>query len=196
MRATLASTLPDNRKAVLPTRFGNTIRAFEAYSRVVYGFESVEGFNRVEPFIPDSLKDAVSAAKSRMDVWINFSVLAVLFAVLALLEFNGVALCRKLWLVGAVVLFVGATMHLARAAAYTWGVAIKSGVDIGLPKLAEDMGFELPSKGEDQHAFWLLLSQHFLLRDNRTLALLDSYRKHPSPKHGVVRRKPPSARRP
>ncbi len=39
-----ARQFPDQERWLLPTAFGNTIRAFEVYPRVMYGLEAIEGW--------------------------------------------------------------------------------------------------------------------------------------------------------
>jgi len=47
VRLSLAERFPDRIEHVLPTKFGNCLRAFEVYSRVIYGIEAIQGWPRL-----------------------------------------------------------------------------------------------------------------------------------------------------
>ena len=177
----LAREFPERRSLVLATRFGNTIRAFERYSAVAYGFEAVEGTNRLVPLMEESVSAAIAWAKSRVDFWVNVSFLSLVAPILwwwgdAAPSLPGVAIPLIAGIAASVV-----AIHLARQAAYEWGVNVKAGIDVTLPKLAETLGYSVPLDAVDQRRFWILLSQHFLLRDRRTLQLLQPFRSKDPP---------------
>ena len=64
---------------LLPTSFGNIIRVIEIYPRVMYGFESIEGWARLLAVIPTDYRNLINAAKSDIDFWINIFFLALFF---------------------------------------------------------------------------------------------------------------------
>lgn len=172
----LAQGFPERRDLVLPTRFGNTIRAFERYSSVAYGFEAVEGSNRLDPLMEEHVRTAISWSKMKLDFWINVGSLS-LFA--PFVWWWGVWQPSACVVAGSLVAAVVAcflAIHMARRAAYEWGVNMKSGIDLTLPKLAKTLGYDIPEDAAEQRRFWTALTQHFLLRDDRTLALLAPYR--------------------
>ncbi|MBK8049295.1 MAG: hypothetical protein IPK16_20565 [Anaerolineales bacterium] len=48
-----AVSYPDDERYVMPTSFGNIIRSFETYSRVMYGIDAIPGWYRLlESFLP------------------------------------------------------------------------------------------------------------------------------------------------
>lgn len=73
----LAREFPHEEELILPTSFGNTYRAVEIYSRVMYGLEGVSGWNRLIAVIPDEFQRNINAAKSKIDLWVNSFLLSV-----------------------------------------------------------------------------------------------------------------------
>jgi hypothetical protein len=47
-----ANRFPPDRKDLLSTSFGNTVQAFEDYSRVMFDFESITGWSRLNTVVP------------------------------------------------------------------------------------------------------------------------------------------------
>ena len=178
----IAKSLPERANQVLATRFGNTIRAFERYSNVSYGFEAVEGTNRLTPLMDESVRDAISWAKSKVDFWVNLSFLSLFGPLVWWLAMPAME-CREIAVAIAIALAASVlAIHLARQAAYEWGVNIKSGIDLTLPKLATTLGYAVPVDADEQRKFWKALSQHFLLRSDQSLGLLQPYRHVDPPK--------------
>ena len=56
---TLAANYPSKEKLILPTSFGNTVRAYEDYSRVVYGFESIHGWARLQGLMSKEFRETL-----------------------------------------------------------------------------------------------------------------------------------------
>lgn len=195
---TKASTLPEDLDSVLPTRFGNRIAAFEAYSRVVYGFDAIEGIERLQPHIQASQAESEAGSKSRVDLWVNLAALACVWFLFILYLTWGpgpspLAWCLRDIVVAGICVFPFAfvAMLLATEAAFAWGATVKACIDLSLDKLAEDLGYVVPKAAEEEQEFWRTLSQHFLLRDPGTLSDLEKYRKKappPSPPAPVIRR--------
>src|SRR4029079_17509458 len=67
----MAGDFPDDEASVLPTKFGNTIRAFEVYSRVVYGIESIYGWSRLLGVGPADYPEMMDNEKAQVDFWVN-----------------------------------------------------------------------------------------------------------------------------
>ncbi len=66
-----AIRFPDHERFLLPTAFGNTIRAFEVYSRVMYGLDAIPGWDRLLAVIPKDYRELVDTAKAQTDFWVN-----------------------------------------------------------------------------------------------------------------------------
>jgi hypothetical protein len=74
---------PNDPEYILPTRFGNLIRAFETYSLNVYGVDAIPAWHRLSAVIPNDFAGKVDDARAEVNFWINVWVLAILFTALA-----------------------------------------------------------------------------------------------------------------
>lgn len=166
---------PNRRKHVLPTRFGNTVRAFEVYSGVVYGLDSIPGWPRLLSVLPKDYREQIGDAEAMVSFWVN-------------LWFGGtvVGLADILWtIIGrnqsfpwiwipAFIAAVGAA-NLARGSARQWGEYVKSGFDLYRGELAKQLGLKLPTTIEAERQMWTLFSQTTIYRTPDTATKLDPY---------------------
>lgn len=77
----LAERFPDDKRWLLPTSFGNTIRAFEVYSRIMYGIDAVSGWERLLAVIPEDYRLLIDNAKAQVDLWANLWILNLLLII-------------------------------------------------------------------------------------------------------------------
>jgi hypothetical protein len=66
-----ANRFPPDRKDLLSTSFGNTVQAFEDYSRAMFDFESITGWSRLNTVVPQQFRDLISARRALTDFWVN-----------------------------------------------------------------------------------------------------------------------------
>ncbi len=66
-----AQRFPDAEYGLLPTSFGNIIRAFQVYPQVMYGLDAMPGWERLLAIIPEKYSELINDAKSQVDFWIN-----------------------------------------------------------------------------------------------------------------------------
>jgi hypothetical protein len=169
----LAQRYPDQVDFVLPTAFGNALRAFEVYPRVMYGFESIEGWSRILAVLPKEYRELIDDAKSQVDWWVNLGTLSLVF----LIEF-WVAIFSKwgltpVWyytalnIVVPLIIFGLLNWFLqwrATSAVVGWGDYIKSAFDIYRFTLLESLGIDAPKTRAEEKALWTRISQATLFR--------------------------------
>lgn len=102
LNSRLVERYPDEERYVLPTVFGNTMRAFERYSRVMYKFDLIEGWNRLIAVIPKDYLKLIDTAKAETDLWVNLWFLSLLtiadsFTSWSFPKAMHVAIGRSLW---------------------------------------------------------------------------------------------------
>ena len=160
----LAERFPDQEQWLLPTAFGNTLRAFEVYSRVMYGFEAIQGWNRLLLVIPMDYRDVIDSAKAQVDFWLNVGLLSVVFV----FEYLGVAIYThqigSVWLPFAALALALIASYRARRTAVLWGELVKASFDICLGDLHTKLGFPLSSSRKDEREFWTKYSQAIIYR--------------------------------
>lgn len=126
---------PDTKEFLLPTRLGNTIRAFEVYSRVIYGFDSVPLYSRLEAVMTDSYKKQIEESKTMLDFWINLRTVS--FINLLIFFFSIVPL-----MIGALI-FRGSSSGNQTIEPPNWTWRINSQLDIFPYTLSLEIGIGL-----------------------------------------------------
>jgi hypothetical protein len=161
---------------VLPTRFGNVLRAFETYPRGVYGIEAIPTWLRLQGVVPKDYAALVNDARSTVDFFVNGWFLAVLLGVSAIartvfaLNVNccgqsAVGMDPKFAWIAA--LSFGAAWIAygnAVATAITWGDSVKAAFDLYLPAMAAQLGYGVPKNEDERREFWDEVSSLFLYR--------------------------------
>jgi hypothetical protein len=166
---------PSNRRLVLPTRFGNVIRAAETYALQRYGADSVALWPRMQALVSKKAQAQLNDARAQLDCFINLWVLGILCAVIAITRSLG-ALYSS-WPVSADTIVTGGGYALASLGAilfswlayekaiergFIWGELFRSAFDLYLPSLAKQMGYKLPPKEKEQRRFWAAVNNSFL----------------------------------
>jgi hypothetical protein len=166
---------PSHRHLVLPTRFGNVIRAFETYANVNYGVDSIPAWLRLQGVMPKYARMMVDDARTQVDFFVNVWFLTVLFIVIAVVRCIGkvysaipepnqiLVTCWGFALAAAIGLLVCRLAYLgAIERARAWGDLVKSAFDLYLPDLAIKMGYELPATASRRRNFWAAATSSFL----------------------------------
>lgn len=153
----LAERFPEDAEWVLPTAFGNTIRAFETYAFTMYGFDAIVGWNRLLSVIPTDYRDLIDAAKAEVDFWMNLWALAfvVIGEWLALAVRSGVLFTGGwIWIPLLAIVGMVITSRRARSAAVEWGDLVKASVDVYLPALGVQLGLPADPDPKKVRAAW------------------------------------------
>lgn len=160
---------PEQRHLVLPTRFGNVLRAFEMYPGNVYGVESIHAWPRLLAVIPKDYQTTLADARAPVDffvslVFVSFivGIASCIRSVLAVTEGTGLFKALECGSVAAVAFVMCRLFYLAAvSSAIGWGEIVKSAFDLYLPTLANAMGYELPETLEERRRFWDALAGQF-----------------------------------
>lgn len=160
-----AEHFPLNSSNLLPTSFGNTIRAFEDYPRIMYGIDGIPGWDRLQFVIPKDDRELIESAKAQTDLWTNVWFLALFF----IIEYSALAIHKsdlKLFPhVPIFTLFIAwISSTRATSAAVGWGAMLKASFDIYLSDLGEKLGYELSSIRTGEQNFWKVYSQAIIYR--------------------------------
>ena len=172
---------PSTEAQLMFTSFGNAVRAFEDYPRVVYGFESINGWSRLNAVIPKSYQDILGNKRAMTDFWVNVWFVSLLivaqYVVVAVRVHHGLA---YRWIPAAGIALALFAALEARTAAEQWGEWVKAGFDIYLPALRAKWGFIRPQTMTAERRLWKTLSQAIVYRDAPSLDKLEDLREPPS----------------
>ncbi len=192
-----ATRFPNLEKHLLPSAFGNTIRAFEVYSGVVYGLDAIPGWERLVAIVPRDHLQVIDSAKAEMDVWVNTWLLSSIAGLMG----GSVAVLSEwrssvptVWLakqgiplreLNKSVIFAVASLvvayvstYLARGAAKRWGSLVKATFDVFLPALRKRLGFPPFASREDERSFWTEFSKAFIYRSSKNIPGIVASRKN------------------
>jgi hypothetical protein len=160
----LSYQYPDKEEFVLPTRLGNNIRAFEVYSRIMYGFEYVDGWSRLLAVVPESYRTLVDNAKNKSDLWINTLVLSEILLILEIIlwwQNNNLFL---LFLSGVTAVFSLFCILRANQSAVGWGDYVKSAFDTYRHDLLKILELPRPTNRDQEKDVWRRFSQSIIYR--------------------------------
>jgi len=150
---------PDKEDLVLPTSFGNTIRAFEVYSRVIYGFDAIPGWQRLQAVIPKDYSNLVNETKAIADFWVNLLLVSCLFAV----EYIVIVLYTdkpvRVWVPGLSIVIAVVAYSRAKDAVRQWGEMVKGAFDVFLPDLRKKLEFPFPAGMQAERDLWTKFSR-------------------------------------
>jgi hypothetical protein len=168
-----ARSMPSTVMDVLPTDFGNAIRAFEFYSRDIYGADGVWIWPRLETVIPKDVVAQIQESRTQIDFLINCCLYS--FAVAALAFGRVIYAAQQQTLTNSPIalwLAIGAGGLLMTYLFYRWAVTcvpewgdcVMAAYDCYLPSLAKQLGYELPPTEEKRRDFWTKFSQQLIYR--------------------------------
>ncbi|HEX5838744.1 MAG TPA: hypothetical protein VFY26_13005 [Anaerolineales bacterium] len=83
---------PKDLSDVLPTRFGNTLKAAENYPGERYGFDGVHFWPRLVQVIPGEYKSNIDNVRNELSFLVNMSILSMLFCAFCML-----AIVHSMW---------------------------------------------------------------------------------------------------
>lgn len=176
----MASTdYPDQESYVLPTAFGNCFRAFEVYSRVVYGIDAIPLWPRLIMVIPENARNAVNSAKMQIDLCVNLMLISIIsipiWIVFGVLQHEA---SMRLVVGWSLVLLMGAflTYRLAVMSVRGFGEMVKSSFDLYRADLATHLRLQLPENPEDERKMWNLVSRMMIYRSDMRFRELREFR--------------------
>lgn len=76
---------PEDLSDVMPSRFGNTLKAAENYPGERYGFDGVQFWPRLVHVIPNEYKINIDNTRNELSFLVNMSILSALFSFLSIL---------------------------------------------------------------------------------------------------------------
>jgi hypothetical protein len=137
---------PSIKSHILPTRFGNAVRAFEHHALVRWGLSTVGVWPRIELLLSQDESQTLATVKSDADFLVNASLLSYgVGIVLVVSVATHTAAQWYSWLLCIIPFIVGYLLYrIAVGAAVRWGSGVRSCVDLHRLQLYERMGVQQP----------------------------------------------------
>jgi hypothetical protein len=172
-------SFPPSLEQILPTQFGNILKASESYSSTRYGIDSVSFWPRLIHVIPPSYQQAIDETRNELSFLVNVSVLSLLFTLLCLLGvvYNSLApiilpdlqdieliYTYRYVAAGLASLLCSLLFHRASLVMVdSFGVMIRSAYDLFRLHLLEHLRLELPHDSEEEFYIWKNLGEFIVL---------------------------------
>jgi hypothetical protein len=142
---------PTRSTSLLPTRFGNALRAFEYHSDVRWGLSGLAAWPRIASLLSDRERELHVDVETDLMFALNASVgSAVLAVVIAAHQWGHGSSPAELWLSAGALAASYAFYRLAIVAAISWGVEVRSSVDLHRLELYERLGVRRPKSFTDE----------------------------------------------
>ena len=191
---------PSEERLVLPSSFGNTLRAFEDYSRVMHGADSIPLWPHIVAVADTNFLAVVEDARAQVNCLVNLLVVGLVVMVLAigrLVLSDGSFVTpagdgQSFVLVQSadyVFLFVAVVAPIASWIAYrmaverarVWGGLVKAAFDRYLPALGAHLGLDPQADDTARLAFWNAVSRRVTYRRPITTAEWNQFGKVRTP---------------
>jgi hypothetical protein len=166
---------------IVPTRFGNAMRAFETYGKTRFNMDSQTHWHELIAVAPKYIESEITSARSSVDFFVALLFLSFVFCiacvVLGLIEHFKIGI---LLLCVPAFLLTMLCHWLAVKATDDWGYPIHALVNLGRVKLAESLGLRLPETLEKEKAMWGLVTRYAYYASREDGEALNAYRKAPT----------------
>jgi hypothetical protein len=138
---------PRRRQELLPTSFGNVIRAFELHSRHRWGLDAIAVQPRINALLSDNEREIEADARSETAFFVNLSLLSIILAVACTVDLVAYRSGRWYQIVAlSIPLFSAwAFYHASIGAAERWGSAVRSAIDLHRFELYTKIGIIQPT---------------------------------------------------
>jgi hypothetical protein len=141
---TLQTSFPPEEQELLPTRFGNIIRAFERHPNLRYGLDGLAAWPRMSALMNDSELADLSDRQADVAFFINGALVAGLTALAVAID-GLVHMCLGELFAAPTALLVSFALYFgALNAAKRWGSAVRSAFDLHRGELYTKLGVKLP----------------------------------------------------
>lgn len=143
---------PRRYEDLLPTSFGNVIRAFELHSSHRWGLDAIAAQPRISALLSESEREIEADARSEAAFFVNLSLLSLLLAGVCIVDL--VLFRSGAWyqIVVLLIPFISAWMFYRASigAAERWGSTVRSAMDLHRIELYAKIGVRQPATFEDE----------------------------------------------
>jgi hypothetical protein len=137
---------------VLPTGFGNAVRAFERYSTIRWNLNAIAAWQRIEMLLSPEERQLLADAKGNVAFFVNGSFLAGLGGCALIVDrLLSQASHFRSGILYAIPFALSALCYLAATeAAIAWGEVVKASVDLHRMELYKKVGLRTPLNFTDE----------------------------------------------
>lgn len=155
---------PDDVEWILPTKFGNIIRSFEVYPRVMYGLDAIPGWNRLIALIPEQFLKVIESTEANVYFWTSGILVSILLIIeyLYIIIILGKGYWHSIWIPIILIISIFCSYSRANQAAIQWGEMVKAAFDLYINELFIKLSF---ISGRKKQEIWKDFSEAIIFRD-------------------------------
>jgi hypothetical protein len=153
----LDRNFPSRAQTILPTRFGNAVRAFESHPRKRYGLDGVAAWPRVEVLLSETEQESLTEARTDLALFVNLTFLGIpagVYLAAAVVAADHCSLLVRLVLAVACLvagITASCSAYLAAVgAAVRWGIPVRAAIDMHRLELYSQLGLRRPQTAADE----------------------------------------------
>lgn len=162
-----ADRYPTESSRILPTAFGNAVRAFEDYSETMYGLDVIVSWVRLLAVIPADFREMMNSARAQLDMWLNFRLLSYVLIIVYLITAFSAGQFRMIWFPPVILGFAFFASVRATEAAFLYGDFVKSSYDLYIPDLRDQLRLRETDSIEAERKLWSEFSQQIIYHDEK-----------------------------
>lgn len=162
---------------VVPTRFGNAIRAFETYGKSRFNLDSQTLWSELCAVAPKSVQKDMDAARAIVDFFVSFFYGSLALSIIALIAapYEADAIQARVFAALSLAVAWGCYEMAVRSCAY-WRATVQALVNLGRVDLAKALGLELPATLAAEKEMWGNVTSYVYYGEAETGGLLDAFR--------------------
>lgn len=168
---------PPLQAGIMPTKFGNILKASEAYTGTRYGIDAVEFWPRLLHVIPPTYRQSIDEARNELSFLVNMSALSFLFFVFCAFAIVtniplpgtpdwGNVILNSFRYIAAGLLSLGSVWFFNKAALFSvgdFGAMIRSSYDLFRLDLLSQFRIENPKNSVEEFQVWKNLGELLIL---------------------------------
>lgn len=163
---------------IVPSKFGNAIRAFETYGKTRFNLDSQTLWHELYAVAPKYIQQKIEQAQSSVDFFVAGVFLSLFLAVATVVTGVLEDYDRTIFILAAPPLFVAFLSHwIAIRATDEWAYSVQALVNIGRVKLADSLGLSLPETLAEEREMWGLATKFVYFADADAGAGLNRFRR-------------------
>jgi hypothetical protein len=142
---------PPNAESLMPTRFGNAVRAFEYHGETRWGLDGVANWPRIAPLLSEPERESHGDAQTAVAFFVNSCIAAAGVGCALMgdwIAFRESSPSQLWWLCAFLVGYL--FYRGAVEAATRWGNEVRASIDLHRLEMYEKVGLRVPSTVEDE----------------------------------------------
>ncbi len=148
---------------LLPTSFGNAVRAFERHSFLRWYLESIAIWTHIEMLLTDQEQQALADEKGTVAFFLNLSLLSKVTILVLVVDMIGYSSSSpSAWFLLIPAAIAVAAYRAAIGAAVNWGEVVRAAIDLHRLEAYAKLGLRAPRDFTDEHTVAWNLSQLLL----------------------------------